>query len=73
MSKINLANYSLADVGRFYRQGRVSRDQVVEYLRSWNSGPHLTQAVLKDSRIVNFYPEEGQIYKHLFEEFGIKA
>lgn len=68
-----LSNYSLDDIERCYRQGRVSREEVVEYLKKWNSGPHCTQAVLFDSRIINFDPEDhGWRYKHLAEEFGLR-
>lgn len=67
-----LFNCSLTDVESYYRQGRVSREEVVKYIRKWNSAPRFTQAVLIDSRIVNFDPEEqGWKYKHLAEEFGV--
>lgn len=56
-----------------YRQGRATREEVAAFLRAWNAGPVLTQAVLVDERIRNFDPVERRgMYGHLYEEFGVR-
>jgi hypothetical protein len=64
---------SLNDVERMYRNGTASVQEVTEYLRAWNAGPHFTQAVLSDGAIRNFDPEKsGVFYRHLKDEFGLR-
>ena len=72
---MNLAksSYSLNEIENMYQYGMVTEEEVIEYLKSWNSGPHFTQAVLDGYRIRNFDPEKsGVLYRHLKEKFGLQ-
>jgi len=65
--------HSLNEVERMYRCGSVTYEEVRDYLRRWNAGPHFTQAVLADGAIRNFDPEKsGWAYRHLAGEFGLR-
>ena len=73
----NLGNMSIDEVENAYRQGRVSEEDVVQFLRKWNATPgRFTQAVLSDGAIRNFDPEEdkGQVaaYRHLKDKFNLQ-
>lgn len=65
--------YSLAEMDRMYRDGRVTYDEAREYVRRWNAGPHFTQAIIKDGRIQNMEIDVLVLrHKNLIEEFGVK-
>ena len=73
--RMNVAksSYSLNEIENMYQYGMVTEEEVIEYLKSWNSGPHFTQAVLDGYRIRNFDPEKsGVLYRHLKEKFGLQ-
>ena len=61
---MNLNNLSLDQVDQRYRDGRISEECVAEYLRAWNAGPVMSQAVLRDGAIRVFDPETS-IYRHV--------
>ncbi len=62
---------SLNQVEEWYRAGRITEEELTEYLRAWNgSGKHITVAVFADGGIRNFDPETKS-YKHLWEKYGI--
>ena len=54
-----LKHASLNDVEMMYRYGRISTDELDQYLRAWNAGPHFTKAEWRDGAIRNtLIPEE---------------
>ncbi len=72
MSTSPLSQYSLGDIDTMYRDGRVSEDEVAEYLRAWNATPgRFTQAVLRDGGIRQFDPEVSKPYRELWDKFGV--
>jgi len=67
-----LERATLNQVDEMYRQGSISEEETIEYIRAWNNGPHFTQAVLTDGKIRNFDPEKsGVFYRHLKEKFNL--
>ena len=48
---------SLAQVESEYRKGLGTYEQLVEYLRAWNAGPHFTQAAWVNGEIKQYDPE----------------
>lgn len=66
------AGFSINEMQDKYRWGSVSDEDMCEYVRAWNAGPHFTQAVFSDGAIRNFDPESGA-YRHLWEKFGVRA
>ena len=70
---MTLTYSTLNEVEQFFREGRVTEDEVAVFLRAWNAGPHFTQAVLTDGRIRNFDPAlSGACYRHLKDRFGLR-
>jgi len=68
---MTLMHLSPNQVERLYRDGQTTEDEVAEYLRAWNAGPHFNQAVLSDGAIRLFDPERPA-YHHLHERFGVR-
>ena len=70
----DLTQYSIEQVEQMARFGSITHDDIVTYLRAWNSGPHFTQAVWCDGAIRNFDPEnKGRPYAHLWKEYWVRA
>ena len=44
---------SLNDVDEMYRNGRLTEEEVEDYIRRWNEKLRFTMAVLRDGRIRN--------------------
>lgn len=57
LNNMDLTNRSLNEVEQLLQQCRISRDQAVAWVRLWNAGPHLTQAIVRNGRIKNMDPE----------------
>jgi hypothetical protein len=70
--KPELAKLNLEQVNQQFRNGQISEDEAKEYVRAWNAGPHITQAVIFHGEIENFDPETSNKYRHLYDEFGVK-
>lgn len=49
---------SINDIQERFRAGNIARNDVIEYLREWNAGPHFTQAYLIGKTIFNNEPEK---------------
>ena len=69
---LDLSHKTLEEVELLYQRALISFEETRDYVRTWNAGPHLTQAVIFDGRIRNIDPET-RLYKHLYAEFGISA
>jgi hypothetical protein len=69
----NLNNYSLAQVDSMYQNGALSTDEVTDYLRAWNAGPHFTQAVIWHGSIRQFDPETNHFYQQLYKTYGVRV
>jgi hypothetical protein len=67
---LHLANLDEAEL--LYRQGRVSEDDMIDYLRRWNAGPHFTQAVFFDGRIRNFDPTQRSYPPTVEKKYGVR-
>ena len=70
---IDLRTKTLEEVEVLYQRALISFEETRDYVRKWNAGPHLTQAVIFDGRIRNFDPETNRAYKHLYAEFAVSS
>ena len=66
-----LATYSLDQVQELTRREAVSPEELTDYLRAWNAGPHFTRAVWCDGSIRNFDPATG-VHRHLWQKYGVQ-
>jgi len=69
---MNLAQYSINQIEQMARYGSITEQEVTDYLRAWNAGPHFTQAVWADGAIRNFDPEQGGAYCQLWGKYGVR-
>ena len=54
-----LEHATLNEVEGMYREGRISTDELNQYLHAWNAGPHFTKAEWLDGAVRNtLIPEE---------------
>jgi len=49
---------SLNDVDEMYRNGRLTEEEVEDYIRRWNEKLRFTMAILRDGRIRNVLRKE---------------
>jgi hypothetical protein len=64
---------SLNEVERLWRAGCISETLATEYVRLWNTGPHLTQCVIWDGAFRTFDPERSSaLYRYLKDEFNLQ-
>lgn len=68
----NFDSYSLEEMDNFYRQGVATEAETIAYIKKWNQGIRFTQAIIQNTRILNFDPEKsGNAYRHLQEKFQL--
>jgi hypothetical protein len=67
------SNSSLERAEELKRNGWITYDELRDFIRNWNAGPHFTQAVYTDGRIRNFDPDRSIMYRHLYAEFGVRS
>ncbi len=41
---MNLQSKSLNEVEQLYKAGRITEQELIDYIKAWNSGPHFTQS-----------------------------
>lgn len=63
---------SLERVESLYNNGQMSDSELIEYIREWNAGPHMTQAVYRDGKIRNYDPENHYFSQQDIDEFGVR-
>jgi len=58
-----LEHATLNEVEGMYREGLISTDDLNQYLRAWNAGPHFTRAEWRDGAVRNrLIPEKKRAH-----------
>lgn len=70
--KKDLSRLSLEEIERLFLWGSISEEEMIDYIKKWNDGPHVCQAFFFSGRIRLLEGEKCKLYyPQLKEKFNL--